>query len=160
MDATQWAGLVAFGGAALTCLWVRQWPWGMIGAINLVLALECAMGIRHRMHNFVIEQIGALYADRFGLQIVLIVVAVVVVLGTAALLLQRKHWLAPPTVTAATGLALALFSVETISLHAVDALLYQPAAGLLVIGWIWIALGLVIAIGAFRVISRKGSLNT
>jgi hypothetical protein len=160
MDATQWAGVIAFGGAALTCFWVRLWPWIIIGTINLAMAIECGLGMRHRAHNLAIEFMGPLYANRVGVQIGLIFSAVFVVLVTASLLLHRKHWRVPAAVTTATALALALFSVETISLHAVDALLYQPVAGLLVIGWVWAALGSVTAIAAYRVMSRKGNLNT
>src|SRR3546814_1150222 len=40
-----------------------------------------------------------------------------------------------------TLLSMMLFLLETISLHGVDALIYQPARGLLVIGWLWLLLG-------------------
>ena len=160
MNATQWAGTVAFGGAALICFWVRRQPWWAIGTVNFGLAFECVIGVRHHIHNVAIGLMGPLYADRVGVQIALIVMTLGILLSAARLLQYHAHLFASRPVTAATGLALALFSIETISLHAVDAILYRPVAGLLVIGWIWITLGLVVATEALRAISRQGSLNS
>ncbi len=36
-----------------------------------------------------------------------------------------------------TIIVLALFAIETVSLHAVDAMYYQPIAPILSIGWMW-----------------------
>lgn len=49
-----------------------------------------------------------------------------------------------------------LFILETISLHDVDAALYRPAAGLLVIGWLWLLLGGATIVGALREVRRTG----
>ena len=48
------------------------------------------------------------------------------------------------------GAGLGLFLVEAISLHSVDAVMYAQAGPVLLIGWIWAALGLVIAAAGWR----------
>lgn len=160
MDATQWAGIIAFGAASILSLWIRQQPWNVIGILNMVMAIECGLGMRHRAHNVAIELIGPFYLDRVGLQIALIIALATIVFLTVWLLLKRKYRRAPASIIAATGLAVALFSVEIISLHVIDALLYRKAASLLVIGWIWAGIGSVIAIEAIREIYRKANSNT
>lgn len=160
MNATQWAGMIAFGGAAIVCFWVRRSSWWVIGTVNLALAVECVLGLRHYIHNCVILLMGPLYADRVGLQIGLIIVTLGFLLGIIPLLLYRTRGFAPRHVKAAMGIAFALFAIESISLHAVDTFLYRPVAGLLVIGWLWIALGLVVAVAALRAIFRQGSLES
>src|SRR3546814_19253476 len=58
-----------------------------------------------------------------------------------------------------TLLSMMLFLLETISLHGVDALIYQPARGLLVIGWLWLLLGGMTAACAWLNIRRTGELR-
>ena len=144
MDATQWAGVSAFGAAALTCFALRRRAFLALGMINTCLAAECALGWRHRLHNFAIELMGAHYAERFWPQIGLIALA----LAALALFLrtmkaQRRRALRNPI--ALTGLALALFGIETISLHGVDRIFYASFGPVLLIGWAWILLGFSIA---------------
>ena len=153
MNATQLTGIVAFGAAALLCFRAR---WVQIGAINAVFAIECVFGLRHRIHDLAVQLMGPLYAERGGVQIVLIGLALALLAGSGILLLLSKHRLVPANVTAATLLAVALFSIEVISLHAIDAVLYRYVGDVMVIGWLWLALALVIAIGALRAKSRKG----
>lgn len=150
MDATQWAGMIAFGGASIACLWIRQWPWNFIGSLNLAMAIECGLGMRHRAHNFAIELMGPMYLNRVGLQIALIGIVAIIVFLSTLFFLYRSYGRAPATAIAATGLALALFSIETISLHAFDSFLYQKAGSLIIIGWIWIALASITTIEALR----------
>lgn len=152
MNATQLTGIVAFGAAALLCFRAR---WVQIGAINAVLAIECVFGLRHRIHDLAVHLMGPLYADRGSVQILLMGLILALLAGSGMLLLLSKRRLAPAHVTSATLLAVALFSIEVISLHAVDAVLYRFVGDVMVIGWLWLALALVIAIGALRAKSRK-----
>lgn len=145
MNPTQVAGILAFAGAALVCFRVRWW---LIGTINATLALECLFGIRHRIHDLAVKAMGPLYADRADFQIGLIGFSLTLFAGSAILLLGRKQRSAPRLVTAATLLAIALFSIEIISLHDIDAMLYRHVGGVMVIGWMWLALGLSTVIGA------------
>lgn len=152
MNATQLVGIIAFGGAALLCFRVR---WGLIGTINALLTLECVFGLRHRIHDVAVQMMGPLYAERTGVQITIISIALALLGGSAMLLLRRRHQLASPAVTAATLLAIALFSIEIVSLHAVDAVLYRHVGGVMVIGWLWLSLGLVTATCVLYAMSRQ-----
>ena len=107
MDATQWVSMIAFGGASIVCLWIRQWPWSFIGGLNMAMAIECGLGMRHRAHNFVIEVMGPFYLNRVGLQIGLIFIVATIVFLTTLLLLNRSYGRAPGTFIAATGFSLA-----------------------------------------------------
>ena len=61
MDATQWAGLVAFGGAAAACLSLCVPSGRILAAVNGCLAAECALGFRHGLHDQVIRLLGDYY---------------------------------------------------------------------------------------------------
>lgn len=159
MNATQWAGIFAFGGAALLCFCVHRSPWVRIGAIYAGMGLECAVGLRHHLHSIIVHIMGPLYDERAGVQVALIGVVLVIGGALSILFVHRNKSSAPPVVTAATIAAIGLFSIETISLHAVDAMLYKPTGGLLLIGWLWIALALVITFSALHIISQKRDLN-
>lgn len=153
MNATQLVGIIAFGGAALLCFRVH---WGLIGTINALLTLECVFGLRHRIHDVAVQMMGSLYGERAGVQITLISIALALLGGSAKLLLRRWHQLPSPVVTATTLLAIALFSIEIVSLHAVDAVVYRHVGGVMVIGWLWLFLGLATATCALCAISRQG----
>lgn len=159
MNATQWVGIISFGGASILCLCIRQWPWTFIGGLNMIMAIECGLGMRHRVHNFAVDLMGPFYLNRVGVQIGLTFIVASIVFFTSLLLLNRSYGRAHATIIAATGSALALFSVETISLHAFDSFLYQKAGSLLMIGWIWMGIGSVIAIGALRRMSLSSIIE-
>lgn len=148
MDATQWAGLVAFGGAAAACLSLRGPSGRILAAVNGCLAAECALGFRHGLHDRVIALLGDYYPERQPFQIALVLIAAF----TGLILLARRGRRARKTSASvpliATGAALLLFAVETISLHALDRLLYRPAGPVLVIGWLWIATGSLTMVSA------------
>ena len=131
MDATQWAGVISFGLASLICLVTACRPWPLLSMANACFAAECALGLRHGLHNAVAA-------------------AMALGLGIASLLRQRTDKAGRPRNAAATTTLLSalLFVLETISLHDIDAVLYRPAGGLLVIGWLWLLLGAVTVAGA------------
>jgi len=150
MDATQWTGFVAFGGAAAGCLFLPASSGPALAAVNGCMAVECALGLRHGLHDRVIRLLGDYYPERLPLQIALVLFA-----GTAALALLAKRWSRPKRGSAnipliGTGTALLLFAVETISLHAIDRVIYHAAGPVLVIGWLWLATGSVTLISAAR----------
>lgn len=150
MDATQLAGLLAFGSAALACL-VSPAPASLrLALINACFAAECALGWRHRVHDQAITLLGDYYKERNPLQIALTAAALLAAIALLAKATRRMRREASPTPMLATGLALALFAIETISLHAIDRLLYHPMGPLLAIGWLWIALGSTATTAAIR----------
>jgi hypothetical protein len=51
----------------------------------------------------------------------------------------------------AVGITIAvslLFAIETVSLHAVDAVLYRPIASVMIIGWTWAIAGCGVVLAA------------
>ncbi len=148
MDATQWAGLVAFGSAAAACLSLRVPSGRILAAVNGCLAAECALGFRHGIHDRVIALLGDYYPERQPFQIALVLIA-----ALTGLILLARRWRGARKTSVnvsliATGAALLLFAVETISLHALDRLLYRPAGPVLFIGWLWIATGSLTMVSA------------
>ena len=157
MDATQWAGVLSFGVASAACLVTACRPWPLLAIVNGCYAAECALGSRHGLHNAAIAAMGEYYSGRASIQMVLIAIA----LGLGAIfILPRRTDPAGRTrsgAATATLVTALLFILETISLHRVDAVLYRPAAaGLLVIGWLWLLLGGATIIGALREVRRTG----
>ena len=142
MDATQWAGVSAFGCAAAGCLTLRAPKGPFLGAINACLAAECVLRLRHSLHNQAVALLGHYYPERKPLQVALIILISLVGLTLVRLAKRRRpiSW-RTDLPTLATVAALLLFTIETVSLHAVDRLVYRPAGTLLIIGWLWIALG-------------------
>jgi hypothetical protein len=65
------------------------------------------------------------------------------VLGFAAMPMLRMFAGSPSARLAAIASlgVLALFGLETISLHQVDSVLYCPVGPVMLIGWLWMALG-------------------
>ncbi|RYD45370.1 MAG: hypothetical protein EOP63_01955 [Sphingomonadales bacterium] len=156
MDATQWTGVFSFGLASAVCLITACRPWPLLALANGCYAAECALGLRHSLHNGVAAAMGDYYSGRVPVQIFLIAVA----LGLAAISLLRPRTdnMGRTRTGAATAslVTALLFVLETISLHDVDAILYRPAAGLLVIGWLWLLLGAATIIGALWEVRRPG----
>lgn len=141
MDVTQWTGIVSYGLAAAVCLVAGSRPWPLLAFVNAGFAAECALGWRHGFHNWAVVAMGDLYSGRTPAQLLM----TAAVIGVAALFVRqarvrtgaREHSGAA-TVTLLTA---TLFLLETISLHGLDALIYRPANGLLIIGWLWLLLG-------------------
>ncbi|MEO0439656.1 MAG: hypothetical protein AAF067_02150 [Pseudomonadota bacterium] len=126
----------------------------MLAAIYLVLAGEMLLEGRHELRLLVNDmmQQGGLYSGRGGYQLViagLVVAALLLAVykivrrGLWAKVSQRGKW----AWTATIGL-LMLFAVEFLSVHAVDALLYQNSGGLMRIAWIWLFLAGITAASA------------
>ena len=155
MDATQWAGLVAFGGAAAACLSLRGPSGRILAAVNGCLAAECALGFRHGLHDQVIRLLGDYYPERQPFQIALVLIAAFTGLTLLARRWRRTRKTSVNVPLIATGAALLLFAVETISLHALDRLLYRPAGPVLVIGWLWVATGSLTMVSAITRRQRR-----
>lgn len=142
MNAAQLVGICGFGVAALLCFWAR---WPLIGAINATLSLECVIGLRFGIHDIGEQVIGQPYPGRDNIKVALIIVALMLMAGLISSLLRPKSRRGPPFATAATFAALMLFCIETISLEAIDKMVYRFSSGMMVIGWLWLVLALVVA---------------
>ncbi|WP_108810018.1 hypothetical protein [Sphingorhabdus sp. Alg231-15] len=154
---TQAFGIVFFSFAALSCAFAMRivfWRW--LAVLYLLFAAEISLGGRHFFHlkmNDVMQSVG-IYADRAIVQWILIVAVISVLL----LFLSRYRdslgsigyvalWRSTGGV--ATGLLLLLFATELISVHEIDAFIYQTVFGVMLIGWMWATLAMVVASAAF-----------
>src|SRR3546814_10174234 len=159
MDATQWTGVFSFGLAAAACLVAGCRPCPLLTIVNAGFAAESGLGWRHGFHDWAVVAMGDLHSGRTPAQFLMM--AVVVGLTAIGLFqLQGRSGMRRYSGAAkVTLLSMMLFLLETISLHGVDALIYQPARGLLVIGWLWLLLGGMTAACAWLNIRRTGELR-
>lgn len=146
MDTTQWCGIAAFGLAGATCLRAAlegRATWRALALLQVVCGVEVALGWRYRAHDAVDAwlQSHGQYATRASLQLGLIGCTLLCAAAVTAFLWTHRARLGAALVGACVGTAmeLALFGVETVSLHAVDAVMYSFAGPVKVIGWLWLA---------------------
>jgi hypothetical protein len=103
--------------------------------------LEIFIGLRHRLHDLAVATLLAHseYGGRSYLQEIIISSFAVIAIGLAALIFLW-HEDAVGSAKVVTGITIAvslLFAIETVSLHAVDAVFYHPVGSVMIIGWIW-----------------------
>lgn len=152
---TQLAGIAAFSLAALSCLAARRRPWPTLALLHAVFLVEVLAGFRHVVHVMVMRAMGEAYRARTDYQLELFAVLLVAAaIGAAVLLRLRRRGPARKAVLATAALCL-LFGIETISLHAVDAILYRQVGGIAIVGWLWLLAGGAVALLAWR--SRRAS---
>lgn len=140
-----WAAWQAARNAALradasstTWRWVSTW--------QFLYGLEVWLGTRHTVHDMVntVLQATGLYAGRSDIQMVMLFATVLIGM-VVSLVMWRSHWWSRPTNRCAklawvcTGAVLLLFLIETISLHAIDRVLYHPVGPVLLIAYAWTA---------------------
>jgi hypothetical protein len=144
MNPTQWIGIVSFILAGLSG-WIagkhsenRMWQWS--SAAYGVLAVEVAMGFRHQLQGVLrsITMEQGFYDIRRSYQPILIIV---MLLANVLIFywLLRIQWRTNPIFGVYVSLLFisALFLMEIVSLHAVDAVLYRRVGSILLIGWLW-----------------------
>jgi hypothetical protein len=166
---TQFVGLVAFCLAGLSAfiasIGARSrsprlsslWRW--IGIFQLLYFSEIVWGGRHFTHdlvNLTLRTYG-LYQDRTLIQAVLL--AGITLSGCLIVMLLRRWFdqdrLKCKFTRAAifcTAALLLLFSVETISLHAIDDVLYRSLGPLVLVAYLWGAGALGVVLSAFYVL--------
>lgn len=164
---TQIAGILAFVVTALACFiasGARRKSrdlsiWRRLSIVYGLLAIEMIAAMRHRIHDFVNALLKATgeYSARSGLQEMLIAALAIVIITTMGVYFVRLG-----KVKGATRLAVgvtialvALFLLEMISLHAIDAILYRPIGPLMAIAYLWIAASAVTGIAALRYPRRR-----
>ena len=161
INSTQAAGLLAFVPAAVASAMAfstatgrrshDRGAWATIAAIYSVLAIEVLAKARHSINR----EIGArlrdagVYTERRPVQAALLL-AIVVLAAIITRYLARSAPTSCTSVARSTTAALvALFMVESVSLHAIDGILYHPAGPMLLIGWLWLACGWSTAVAAW-----------
>lgn len=160
-NSTQLIGILAFAAATSACL-LKAYrsklygasTWKMLALINGILLLEIFIGLRHRIHDLANTLLAArgLYSERRGMQEIVITSVAALALIFAIVLFSWRH-----TATGATRLAvgitiavITLFAIETVSLHAVDAVLYRQFGSVMLIGWLWAISAVGICLAATR----------
>lgn len=163
---TQLTGLLAFALAGLACAAAARRGggarWWRVAAWQLVCVAEVLFGFRHRAHDLVDTLLVAngLYGERGPLQVALLVAALLLALLTFVALTRLRRagpelWLA----ATATAAALWLFAAESVSLHAVDAVMYLSIGPVLLIGWCWAACAAAVVWAATRAAIRPHVLR-
>lgn len=112
--------------------------------VQLVFFFEIVIGTRHMAHDFVnlSLQTAGIYHDRAWIQEVLLMG---VALCSLFVVVQLWRWLShdgardmPEKIAVVcTAFTLLIFSVETISLHGIDRLLYRPVGPVLFVACLW-----------------------
>ena len=145
---TQVTGLLSFAASTIACViatrrseCLDRRAWRVLGFINGLLVFEVFIGLRHRIHDYVnaILMAEGEYGQRREMQESIIIWLVIIALVCVTLFLFSRR-LGGAAVRIAVGLTIglvALFAIETVSLHALDAIYYRPIGSVLLIGWLW-----------------------
>jgi hypothetical protein len=155
-NATQSAGLAATAFAMVACVAAAKTPWRFLAVFHAALFLEVLLGLRHQIHALAGRGLmaEALYGERRPMQIALL--AGLLVAGVLILWFAGRQKRLPAKVgILSSGMLAALFVVETISLHAIDAVLYRRIGPLMIIGFIWAALCAITILAALADRSAK-----
>jgi hypothetical protein len=157
---TQISGVLAFAAAAGACAWAARRtreraavPWRWLAVANAGFTAEIVLGLRHEVHGAVdaLLQANGWYAQREPLQQGLLVVALLAGgAGLVALLRACRSQRAAAPAVLASGVVGALFALELISLHAIDALLYRRIGPLMLIALLWAACAAVVVRAGLR----------
>jgi hypothetical protein len=147
INPTQLAGLLSFTAATISCLVAARRSvfekrvWNLLAFINSLFALETVIGLRHRVHNIAVSILIAQghYADRQPLQEMMVIslATLALLLATLFLISQQVTGSATRVAASVTIALLALFAIETVSLHSLDVVFYQQIGSVATIGWLW-----------------------
>jgi hypothetical protein len=148
INPTQLTGLLSFGAATIVCLIAAQRSgardaptWRLLALTNCLFLIETYAGLRYHIANLArgIAEANDFYAKRTVMleSIDLFLAAIALVFVT--LFLFRGHAASRGIrIAASITIALvALFAIESVSLHALDAVFYRPIGPVAVIGWLW-----------------------
>ena len=163
---TDLTGLLSFAAATIACLIATrrsQLPdtrtWKLLALINCLFLIEIHFGFRYRITAFAATLLRAegLYAYMHGRiqEIIIISVAAIALIFVTLFLFWRQVAGSATRVAAAITIALlALFGIETVSLHALDVVFYRPIGPVLMIAWLWVVAAAGICLAASRADGR------
>jgi hypothetical protein len=147
INPTQLTGLLSFAAATIACAiaarrsgWRDARAWQLLGFINGLFLIETFIGLRHRIHDSLVALLMAEgeYGQRRGMQEPVIIGLATVALVCVTLFLCSRGLAGSVRIAASLTIALsAMFAIETLSLHALDAVYYRPIGPVLLIGWLW-----------------------
>jgi hypothetical protein len=159
LNPTQITGVLVFLGAALASVVAvsrsrsaEARAWVLMTCLNGLFAVEVIAGLRHRIHDFAAHAatLEGAYATRATGQTVIIAAVAAGLVACSGVIL--KSMAAQTWPVRAAGLIAAalvgLFAVESISLHAIDAILWRSFHQVRIVGWLWAAGALAISLCA------------
>jgi hypothetical protein len=161
INLTQLVGLLSFAGASIACFLAAHrsqsrsaLTWSLLALVNAFFSIETIVGWRHSIHNFAIAILlsHSLYERRSGFQLdIIVLLAILALLSMGSYVFwQRTVGKAARIAGSITIAVLALFAIETVSLHAVDAFIYMPVGPVVLIGWLWAVAAFAICVAARR----------
>lgn len=148
-NSTELTGLLSFGAATIACLIAARRSGSRDARMWKVLALMCCLffievflGLRYRIIGFAINHLKSegIYAKWHGSnqEIIIASITTIALVFVTFLLFRSQIAGGAARITASIIIAvIALFAIETVSLHALDAVFYRPIGPVLTIGWIW-----------------------
>jgi phosphoglycerol transferase MdoB-like AlkP superfamily enzyme len=144
---TQLTGLLSFAAATTACLlaarrsrWREARFWWALALTNSIFFLDVLFGLRHHVHDYFSAILTAegKYGQRREMQGPIIIVLGVTAVILVMLLLSVRRFSGIVRIAAGLTIALlALFAIETVSLHSLDGVYYQTIGPVMVIGWLW-----------------------
>jgi hypothetical protein len=157
---TQLVGLLSFFAATIACL-IAMWrseerdarTWKVLALINCLFFVEVYFGLRYRITGLAISHLKAtgFYTQWHGStqELIIISIALLGLLAVLLLLLWRQVAGGAARLAASiTSLVVALFAIETISLHPLDAIFYRPIGSVATLGWAWALAAAAICLAA------------
>lgn len=145
---TQLTGLLSFAAATIACVIATRRSarrdsraWLVLVFTNGIFFIEILIGLRHRIHDHVAALLMAegQYGERRGMQesIIIWLATIALICVTLFLFSRRLRGGAVRIAAGLTAALVTLFAIETVSLHALDAVYYRPIGPVLLIGWLW-----------------------
>ena len=159
---TDLTGLLSFAAATIACLIAARRStlrdartWKVLALMNCLFFIEINIGLRYRITELAntLLKMQNMYAQLHGSfqKIIIILIATIALIFVMLFLLWRP--LDGRAVRAAASITiavLALFAIETVSLHALDAVFYRPIGPVLMLGWVWAIAAAGICLAAFQ----------
>lgn len=157
IDLTQWVGIAVFAAAAIACLAasrVRPVAWRLLAALQVSCCVEVVWGVRYQLHNeadLVLQGQGR-YEGCHPLQLTPIGIVLLLAVAGAAGIVWRARRLNAGLAGALLGTLLtgALFDLETVSLHDIDATMYAVVGPIKAIDWMWAGVAAITIASAVR----------
>jgi H+/Cl- antiporter ClcA len=144
---TQLLGILSFSLTTLACsLAALRSPdariWKVLTFVNALFIVEIIVGFRFRILDWAraLLQDRGEYRQLHGKDQGMAIVALVAAAAIAMLLFLLLRRVARPAARVGASLTivlLALFAIETISLHEIDAIFYLRIGPVLLVGWLW-----------------------
>lgn len=155
---TQLIGVLSFALTTIACLLATYRSrdartWKVLALLNALFFVEIIVGLRFRVLDLArthLQEKG-LYLQLHGEDQAVVIVALMaaaVILVLLLLFLPRVAGPAARVGTSLTILLLALFAIETVSLHDIDAVFYRRVGPVLLVGWLWATASVGILVAA------------